>query len=89
MGSYQWCAAAPADEGSLGVGLSPGKAAGLFSSSNAFCITTFRFTVIGKGISAEHSLKHDLLPSLQNIDQLLDHENYYYQNEPGITPRPS
>lgn len=80
--------AAPADEGALGVGLSLGKVAGLFSSGNTSCITTFRFAVIGKGISTEHSLKHDLFPSLQNLDQLLDHESYNYQNEPVITPRP-
>lgn len=56
--------AARADEGALGVGLSLGKVVGLFSSGNASCITTFMFAVIGKGISAEHSLKHDLFTSL-------------------------
>lgn len=50
------------DEGALGVGLSLGKVAGLFSSIKASCITIFRFTAISKGISAEHRLKYDLFP---------------------------
>lgn len=72
-----WCVAVPAEEQALGVGLSLGKAVGLFSSTNA-CRPTVRFAVIGRGISVDHSLKHDLFPSSRNSDQLLDHEKCYY-----------
>lgn len=81
---------APADEGALGVRLSPGKVVGLFSSGNASRITTFRFTVAGKGMAVEHSLECDIpiLRPLQNMAPSLDHVYYYYyyQNEPGVMP---
>lgn len=91
MGSCQWCVVAPADEGALGVRLSPWKVVGLFSSDNASHITTFRFAVAGKGMGVEHSLECDipiLIPS-QNMDPSLDHVCYYYRNEPGVMPCPS